>query len=47
MLTPLRLISKNYLASHWSGQQALAYHCLDEFANSTPAYLTIGETYAA
>ncbi len=32
-------IGQNYLASSWSGQQALDYHWLDEFSNSTQ-YLT-------
>jgi hypothetical protein len=43
----LDLVGKNYIASHWAGHQTLAYHWLDKFANSTPAYLTIGQSYAA
>jgi hypothetical protein len=37
----LAINGQNYLASHKSGQQALASKWLDEFANSAPAYLTI------
>ncbi len=34
------VFGQNYLASYWSGQQALAPHSLDKSANFTPAYLT-------
>ncbi len=32
-----RVLGQNYLASYCSGQQALASHWLEKFANSTPA----------
>ncbi len=42
--TPLdrywRVFGQNFLASYWSGQQALASCWLDKAANFTPAYLT-------
>jgi hypothetical protein len=33
------VFGRNSLASHWSGQQALASYWLEEFAISTLAYL--------
>jgi hypothetical protein len=52
MRTPLQLtidfaiFGENYLAFYWTGQQALASHWPEEFANSMPAYLANGQTYA-
>jgi hypothetical protein len=51
MRTPLQLpllffLGENYLAFYWTGQHALASHWPEEFANSMPAYLTNGQTYA-
>ncbi len=35
------LFGKNYLASYWPGQQALAPHWLEELDNYTPVFLNI------
>ncbi len=52
MRIPLRFLmlsavfGQNYLVYYWSGQQALASHWPEEFLNSTPAYLIIGQSDA-
>jgi hypothetical protein len=42
-----RIFGQNFVASYWSGKQALASHWQVKFANSTPAYLIICKSYAA